>query len=178
MADPEVPFCKHIHVNGNQCQVPALRGRSLCHFHDDNERRRRLSARITRRLADRNRRTINIPLLEDPNAVQVALQETIYAFLDKRLDQKDTSILLYALQTASTNVKSLNITDTAPRWTFGDELTERHEKLHEEIKRFNKWAERTRTDIRAELEKEFQAKLEEMKKPPASETPLASTATQ
>ncbi len=177
MTDPVVPFCSHIHVNGNQCQVPALRGHKLCHFHDETEKRRRLSARISRRLADRNRRTINIPVLEDANAVQVALQETIHAFLDKRLDQKDASILLYALQTASTNVKSLNLVESAPHWSLRYELWDRRDKLDAEIKKFKSWEMRERELITGKVEKEFQAKLAEMKKPPASEVPLPATAT-
>jgi hypothetical protein len=178
MTDPNVPFCTHIHVNGNQCRVPALRGRTLCHFHDENEKRRRLSARLARRLADRNRRTVNIPLLEDPNAVQVALQETIYAFLDKRLDHKDASLLFYALQTASANAKSLKIAPETPTWSVRQELFKRRSKLYEQIFAFEKWEERERGTIRQQLEKEFQAKLEAMKKPPASETPAPATATQ
>ena len=155
---------------------PALRGRALCHFHDESEKRRRISSRFTRRLADRNRRTINIPVLEDANAVQVALMETIYAFIDKRLDRKDASLLFYALQTASSNAKSLQLTETAPRWSFTEELTDRHDKLHEEIDKFNKWVRRTRDEIRTGLEREFQAKLEDLKKPPAeaSTMPAAS----
>jgi hypothetical protein len=176
MTDPTVPFCTHIHINGNRCKVPALRGRALCHFHDESEKRRRTSSRFTRRLADRNRRTINIPVLEDANAVQVALMETIYAFIDKRLDRKDASLLFYALQTASSNVRSLQLTESAPRWSFTEELTDRHDKIHEEINKFNKWVERSRTDIRKEVEQEFQAKLELSKKPPAEADATAPAA--
>ncbi len=178
MSDPIVPICTHKKVNGEQCRVAALQGRQLCHFHDESEKRRRTSARISRRLADRNRRTINSPVLEDPNAVQLAIMETIHAFLDKRLEHKDASLMFYALQTAASNVKSVQLSDSAPHWSFKEELEDRRSKIEQEIKKYNQWVHQTEDQIRKMFEQEFKEKLETMKKPPAeAPAPASTTAT-
>jgi hypothetical protein len=178
MTDPAVPLCNHLKVNGDRCQLAALRGRPFCYFHDETEKRRRISARLTRRLADRRRRTIQLPVLEDPNAIQVALMETINAFIDQRLDHKDASLLFYALQTASANVKSLKLSDPVPKWKFRDELTERANALNDEIHDFNRWERKEKDRLRQELEKEFNDKLAEMKPPLPPPEPAPTQPTQ
>jgi len=50
---------------------------------------------------------LELPLLEDANAVQVAIQEIMQAILDRRIDNKRAGLLLYSLQLASSNIRNL-----------------------------------------------------------------------
>ena len=50
---------------------------------------------------------LDLPLLEDANAIQVAIQEIMQAILDRRIDAKRAGLLLYSLQLASSNLSKL-----------------------------------------------------------------------
>jgi hypothetical protein len=96
-----VPRCQHIKMNGTQCGSPALRWRRQCFFH---ERIRRERAKIA---ADTSaERGFDLPLLEDANSVQVALMKTIQMLGSGRIDHRTAGLILYALQTASVNLRS------------------------------------------------------------------------
>ena len=85
--------CAHIHLTGRRCGSPALSGRRLCYFHDRARRPQRPN--------------YDLPLLEDATSVQFALTQVVRALQDKALDPKTCALLLYALQTASANLKRL-----------------------------------------------------------------------
>jgi len=96
-----VPRCQHVKMNGTQCGSPALRRRRLCYFH---ERIRREQARIA---ADGSaKRRFDLPLLEDANSVQVALMKVIQMLGSGDMDHKTAGLILYALQTASVNLRN------------------------------------------------------------------------
>ena len=96
-----VPRCQHIKVNGTQCGSPALRRRRYCFFHD---RIRREQAKIA---ADASaQRKFDLPLLEDANAVQIALMKVIQMLASGTVDHKTAGLILYALQTASSNLRN------------------------------------------------------------------------
>jgi hypothetical protein len=100
MGMDNVPRCQHIKMNGTQCGSPALRWRRQCFFH---ERIRRERAKIA---ADASaQRRFDLPLLEDANSVQVALMKTIQMLGSGRLDHRTAGLMLYALQTASVNLR-------------------------------------------------------------------------
>ncbi len=88
-------------MNGTQCGSPALRWRRQCFFH---ERIRRERARIAKDMS--SQRKFDLPLLEDANSVQVALMKTIQMLGSGRLDHKTAGLMLYALQTASINLRN------------------------------------------------------------------------
>ncbi len=91
-------LCCHIKPNGQPCGSPALTGRKYCYFHYlwRTERPRRRSQPKTR--------LGQLPLLEDPNAVQLALQQVLNAIVANRIDLPRARLLLYGLQTAAVNV--------------------------------------------------------------------------
>jgi hypothetical protein len=95
--------CQHIKVNGTQCGSPALRRNRFCFFHKQYQNERiRLSA-------DRRRRgvaTFILPVLEDANSIQMAIMQIMRLILTGEIEHKTASLLLYALQTASTNLRS------------------------------------------------------------------------
>jgi hypothetical protein len=95
-----VPRCQHIKMIGTQCGSPALRYRRLCFFHD---RIRRERAKIAADVSAQHR--FDLPLLEDANSVQVALMKVIQMLGSGRMDHKTAGLMLYALQTASANLR-------------------------------------------------------------------------
>ncbi len=99
----EVPRCRHIKTDGVRCGSPALRDKPFCFFHD-RMRRRQLQPR-------RRKPDLEFPVLEDASAVQVALMQVIQAIADRKLDSKTAGLLLYALQTASYNLKRIREPD-------------------------------------------------------------------
>jgi hypothetical protein len=94
--------CQHLKVNGTQCESPALRRQRFCFFH-----KRFQDERI--KLAGRSRSrapvTFTIPVLEDANSIQVSLMQVMRLLVSQQMDHKTASLLLYALQTASTNLR-------------------------------------------------------------------------
>jgi hypothetical protein len=95
--------CQHLKVNGVQCGSPSLKNRQFCFFHEKS-RQRRLTMNVHRpscwRLAN------ELPLLEDANSIQVALMQVMRLLLTRRIEYKAASLLLYALQTASSNLRN------------------------------------------------------------------------
>ena len=99
MALDDVPRCQHVKVNGTQCGSPALRRRRLCFFHDNiRSARAKIAANASERFA--------LPLLEDANSVQVALMKIIQMLGSGTIDHKTAGLMLYALQTASYNLRN------------------------------------------------------------------------
>ena len=106
----EVPRCQHVKVNGTQCGSPALRRKRFCYFHDNY---RETQARL---VAEHSKVTIgNFPLLEDANSIQVAVMHVIHMLGSGKIDNKMAGLVLYALQTASSNMKRVSF--EAPKVT-------------------------------------------------------------
>src|SRR5882724_2752558 len=94
--------CQHLKINGTQCGSPALRRNRFCYFH------KRFQDERIQLSADRARRgvaTFELPILEDANSIQIALMQVMRLLVSGQLDHKTASLLLYALQTASTNLR-------------------------------------------------------------------------
>jgi hypothetical protein len=97
----DVPRCQHVKTNGTQCGSPALRRRKFCYFHDRVRREReRIAANKSLML-----RRFDLPLLEDANSVQMALMKVIQMLGSGELEHKTAGLMLYALQTASSNLR-------------------------------------------------------------------------
>jgi hypothetical protein len=100
--------CQHIKINGTQCGSPALRRNRFCFFHKRfHDERIRLSTDRARRRAP----VFELPVLEDANSIQIALMQVMRLILTQQIDHKSASLLLYALQTASSNLRQ---TDFSP----------------------------------------------------------------
>ncbi len=99
----DVPRCQHVKVNGTQCGSPALRRRRHCYFHNrmlDGKRRFAASREA------KPRPLFSIGLLEDANAVQVALMQVLQLLGSGQMEMKMAGLMLYGLQTASANLKN------------------------------------------------------------------------
>ena len=104
-----IPRCQHIKVNGTQCGSPALRRNRLCYFHKSWQG---ASIALGANRARRNRAVFDLPLLEDANSIQLALMQVMRLILSGQLDGKTAGLLLYALQTASSNLSRTNFEPT------------------------------------------------------------------
>jgi hypothetical protein len=100
MGFENVPRCQHVKVNGVQCGSPALRRKPHCYFHERVEYERNLAAENKS-----GQRKFGFPLLEDANSIQVALMKVIQMLGAGILDHKTAGLMLYALQTASANLR-------------------------------------------------------------------------
>ena len=98
---PTIARCQHIKVNGVQCGSPALKNRKLCHFH---QRWQQGRIQLNANRARRSRYSLDLPILEDANSIQVALMQGLRLLLTNQVDHKTAALLFYALQTASTNL--------------------------------------------------------------------------
>lgn len=95
--------CQHIKVNGVQCGSPALRRNRFCFFH---KRFRDERIRVSTDHRRRGTATFILPVLEDANSIQMAIMQIMRLILTGQIEHKTASLLLYALQTASTNLRS------------------------------------------------------------------------
>jgi hypothetical protein len=100
--------CQHVKVNGTQCGCPALRRNKLCYFHkrhhDERVQFNLDRLKEGRQKDSRRRATIDLPVLEDANSIQVSLMQIMRLIITGQIDAKTAGLLLYALQTASANL--------------------------------------------------------------------------
>ena len=88
--DPRIRQCHFIKADGRRYGSPAVRGERFCYYHYE---------------AGRATVCLDIPPLEDANAIQFALTDIARAVADERLDLKRATVLGYLLQTATANLK-------------------------------------------------------------------------
>jgi len=102
--------CQHIKVNGIQCGSPALRNHKYCYFHRD-WRAKRLQIN---RNALRLQQNVVLPVFEDANSIQVALMQVTRLLITQQIEHRTAALLLYALQTASSNLKRCTLEPPLP----------------------------------------------------------------
>lgn len=100
----EIPRCQHIKANGVQCASPALRQRNFCHFHQS--WREFAAAPGAAHRNSPSATAFTLPPLEDAASIQLALMRITHMILNDQIDNKKASLLLYALQTATSNLKN------------------------------------------------------------------------
>lgn len=99
-----IPQCRHIKTNGIPCGSPALRGYNFCYFHHHAHHRPGRPAGAAASAA-----FVPLPILEDANAVQLALHRIAQAIAEDGIDPRRAALLLYAFQTASANLKRVSL---------------------------------------------------------------------
>ena len=112
MSYPEnIARCQHIKINGTQCGSPALHRNRFCYFHKrwSDQRVRLNSARNRGKAAE-----LDLPVFEDANSIQVALMQIVRLLATGQMDHKTASLILYALQTASFNLRHTNFEPNRP----------------------------------------------------------------
>ena len=82
--------CQHVHVNGEQCGSPRVRGRKLCYMHE--------------RMEEARTQKLDLGPLEDADSIQVAIRKLQGAIIEGTLDHKQIGQLAYTIQLAAWNV--------------------------------------------------------------------------
>jgi hypothetical protein len=95
-----IPQCEHIRLSGQRCGSPALRGENHCYFHDYT-------------FNPRYRFHGSIPLPEDAASIQVGITRVIRMLEALPESPRNCALMLYALQTASSNLKRVREEVTA-----------------------------------------------------------------
>ena len=119
---PQYPTCQHIKTHGAMCESPALKGSRFCYFHQrDLERQSNLRQARELKLSRRNAHfteddlnaeileSLQLPLFEDANAIQVALSNVARAIAGHHIAERRAALLLYSLQIAVSNVGNLRL---------------------------------------------------------------------
>jgi hypothetical protein len=98
--------CAHIMSTGSTCGAYALRNSELCYWHH-----KAREARIERKRLNRSQHVktsgLVLPLLEDANSIQLAIQMVAQAVADRRISRSESGALLYSFQLAMTNLKDV-----------------------------------------------------------------------
>jgi len=97
----KVARCQHIKINGTHCGSPALRREIYCFFH----MRWALKSMEIDESRQRERWNATLALPEDADSIQMGLGEVIRLMLTRQVDHRTAALTLYALQTASANMK-------------------------------------------------------------------------
>ncbi|MGH9556797.1 MAG: hypothetical protein ACRD2Y_13350 [Terriglobales bacterium] len=121
------PTCNHVRTNGTVCQSPALKAGHYCYFHQrdrqrlDNLRQARtvkLSTKVPARddMDAEILESLALPVLEDANAIQVAMTTVLRAFAGNHIRPRRAGILVYGLAVAASNLPRLrlNLYETDP----------------------------------------------------------------
>jgi hypothetical protein len=82
--------CQHMHVSGEQCGSPRVRGRKLCYMHE--------------RMEEARTQKLDLGPMEDPDSIQVAIRKLQSAIIEGTLDNKQVGQLAYTIQLAAWNV--------------------------------------------------------------------------
>ncbi len=97
-----IKLCHHIKEDGICCKSAALHGRDYCFFHLTFRGRRMRSAQ---QRAQTGAWRLELPPLEDLNAVQVGIMQVLDAITGDRIERHAAGHLLYGLQTAASNLR-------------------------------------------------------------------------
>jgi hypothetical protein len=108
--------CRHIKVNGTQCGSPALRSKNFCFYHQQ-DRPCPLPCYSDIEYATGE---ITLPFFEDAHSIQAVIRQVVQMVLQKRLERKTASLLLYALQIASSNLKRMDLEKPQPEQVVTD----------------------------------------------------------
>jgi len=93
--------CAQRKANGDPCQSPALRGERSCHYH-------KVIGKPKVEIDNQPSGHTYLPVFEDAVSIQSAISDVCEMMLHRRIEPKEASILLYAMQVASTNMAQLN----------------------------------------------------------------------
>jgi hypothetical protein len=108
--------CRHIKVNGTQCGSPALRSKNFCFYHQK-DRPWPVECYSEGEYATGE---ITLPFFEDAHSVQTVIRQVVQMVLQKRIERKTASLLLYALQIASSNLKRMELEKPQPEQVVTD----------------------------------------------------------
>jgi hypothetical protein len=107
----EIRRCRHVKTNGTQCGSPALKAGELCYYHEHNRPQPVELYLDGERYCDGQ---IVLPVFEDAHSIQTVIRQVVQLMLTRRIERKDAGLLLYALQIASGNLKTMQAEKAKP----------------------------------------------------------------
>jgi hypothetical protein len=116
----EAPRCRHIKLNGTQCGSPALRDLKFCFYHV------RSRPKLVEFYSEGKYVTgdLLLPAFEDAHSIQDVIRQVIQLLLLKKIDQKTASLMFYALQIASSNLKRMDLEKPQPEQVLVDTVAQ------------------------------------------------------
>ncbi|MGO9862289.1 MAG: hypothetical protein ACLPLR_01650 [Terriglobales bacterium] len=87
--------------NGDPCQSPALNGERFCHYH-------KVMGEPKVDIDNGPSHHVYLHVFEDAVSIQSAISDVCEMLLHRRIEAKEASVLLYAMQVASTNMAHMN----------------------------------------------------------------------
>jgi hypothetical protein len=94
----QAPRCEHVFSDGRCCKAPRVKKGKLCYAHTLMEEKRPLE--------------LNLPPLEDANAVMLWLMDTLRGLAEGRITEKAAGLMFYGLQLAMVNARFTTFRDT------------------------------------------------------------------
>ncbi len=94
----QAPRCEHVFTDGRCCKAPRVKKGKLCYAHTLMEEKRPVE--------------LNLPPLEDANAVMLWLMDVLRGLAEGRITEKTAGIMLYGLQLAMVNARFTTFQDT------------------------------------------------------------------
>ena len=94
-------ICAQRKANGDPCHSPALHGERFCHYHN-------VTGKPAINIDNSPSGHAYLPVFEDAVSIQSAITDVCEMMLHRRIEPKEASILLYAMQVASTNMAHMN----------------------------------------------------------------------
>jgi hypothetical protein len=94
-------LCMQRKTNGDPCESRALRGEDFCHNH-------KVMGKPKVNIDNSPTGHTYLRAFNDPDSIQSAISDVCEMMLHRRIEPKEASILLYAMQVASTNMAHMN----------------------------------------------------------------------
>src|SRR5271169_5421029 len=94
-------ICAQRKAKGDPCQSPVHHGERFCHYH-------KLMGLPKVNIDNSPSGHTYLPVFEDAVSIQSAISDVCEMMLHRRIETKEASILLYAMQVASTNMAHMN----------------------------------------------------------------------
>jgi len=94
----QAPRCEHVFSDGRCCKAPRVKKGKLCYAHTLMEEKRPLE--------------LNLPPLEDANAVMLWLMDVLRGLAEGRISEKTAGLMFYGLQLAMVNARFTTFRDT------------------------------------------------------------------
>jgi hypothetical protein len=122
----QAPRCEHVFSDGRCCKAPRVKKGKLCYAHTLMEEKRPLE--------------LNLPPLEDANAVMLWLMDVLRGLAEGRISEKSAGLMFYGLQLAMVNARFTTFRDTnhaemvrkAPKTRAKPQRTRRNTKKEED----------------------------------------------
>jgi hypothetical protein len=94
----QAPRCEHVFTDGRCCKAPRVKKGKLCYAHTLMEEKRPLE--------------LNLPPLEDANAVMLWLMDVLRGLAEGRISEKTAGLMFYGLQLAMVNARFTTFSET------------------------------------------------------------------